>query len=58
MIIIDRRPVITVGQMPFAAGYINERATLRLQRKLKKKRALRKLAAKFGMRVKTRDDEI
>jgi hypothetical protein len=50
MIIIDRRPVVTVGQMPFAAGYINQRANLRRHRIWKRKQTLRKLAAKLGMR--------
>lgn len=49
--IIDRKPVITVGQMPFAAGYINQRATMKSYRSQARKRTLRKLAAKFGMRA-------
>ena len=51
MTIIDRRTVITVGQMPFAAGYINQRANIKRYRQLARKRTFRKLAAKFGMRA-------
>ena len=51
MTIIDRRPVITVAQMPFAAGYINQRAEIKYYRQQARKRTLRKLAAKLGMRA-------
>ncbi len=58
MHIIDRTPVITVGQMPFAAGYINQRASMRLHRKQRRKRALQKLASKLGFRADLRDKQI
>lgn len=55
MIIIDRRPIITVGQMPFAAGYINQRANLKRHRQQARRRAFQKLVTKLGMRVKSDD---
>ena len=52
---MDRTPVRTVGQMPFAAGYISERAIRKRRRQQTRRRIFRKLAAKFGLRIDWRD---
>ena len=55
MTIMDRTPVRTVGQMPFVAGYISERANRKRRRQLARRRIFRKLAAKLGMRSDWRE---
>jgi len=52
---MDRKPIVTVGQMPFAAGYISQRANLRRVRQLKRKRAIQKFALKLGVRLAAHD---
>ena len=51
MTLIDRTPVITLGQLPFVAGYINHRATVRYYRKRRRKAAWQKLAAKLRLPI-------